>query len=93
MRLAGEIQKEAPEVFQIAFAPAAAAAAAALAVLRAASISNVLSRTSFADGTINGYNKRSVIDGNPAIGEPSHDSGKTSFAPFGIPSPGAALGI
>ena len=80
MRLAGEIQKKDPEVFQIAFAPAAAA----LAVLRAASISNVLSRTSFADGTIDGYNDRSTIDGNPAIGEPLPMSGIASFAPLGI---------
>ena len=89
MRLAGEIQKKDPEVFQIAFAPAAAA----LAVLRAASISNALSRTPLADGTIDGYNRRSAIDGNPAIGEPLPMSGIASFAPFGIPSPGAALGI
>ena len=91
MRLAGEIQKKDPEVFQIAFAPAAAAAA--LRLIRAASISNALSRTPLADGTIDGYNRRSAIDGNPAIGDPLPMSGIASFAPFGIPSPGAALGI
>ncbi len=80
MRLAGEILKEDPEMFQIAFAPAAAA----LGLIRAASMGNALSRTPLADGTIDGYNRRSAIDGNPAIGDPLPMSGIASFAPLGI---------